>query len=261
MSGERVCILADAPALAEAAAELVVASACAAVEARGRFDLCTTGGSTPAALYAALRMPERSSRMPWQATHVWFGDDRLVPRHDTRSNLAPVDAVLLAPGPDGSPSPMPADAVHPWPTGADSGDRAVAGYLAELSGSGLIGAAGSQPVFDLVLLGVGGDGHCLSVFPGSPLAQADAPVAAAVPAPTHIEPHVARLSFSLGVLRSARSVCVLAPGAAKAEILARVLDGGVDLAGGIGELPARAARIATATWLLDRESAARITAR
>ena len=74
-------IVDDAAAAAIATAELVIAAAQHAVDERGVFHLCTTGGSTPAALYAALREPERAARMPWGATQIWFGDDRHVPPH------------------------------------------------------------------------------------------------------------------------------------------------------------------------------------
>ena len=154
-------ILADASNVAAAAADFVVDRACEATAARGVFDLCSTGGSTPAALYAALREPARSARMPWSRTRVWFGDDRWVPRDDPRSNLAPVDAVLLAPSADGAPSPLDPAAVHPWPTNLESPAATAAAYLAALEAHGLPRTAGGLPVFDLVLIGIGSDGHCL----------------------------------------------------------------------------------------------------
>ena len=254
MSGPTVRVLSDAQGVAEAAADKVVEAAAAAVAARGVFYLCTTGGSTPAALYRALREPSRATRMPWAQTQIWFGDDRFVPRADALSNVFSLDAQLLNPSADGVASPLSPSAVHPWPTAAADAPTAVSAYLGELRGAEVPNTPRGFPIFDLVLIGIGGDGHCLSVFPGSPLALDGAPVAADVPAPTHIEPHVPRLSFSLGVLASARAVIALAPGAGKAEALVRIFSG----ATAVVDAPAKAALIPTATWLLDTASAANL---
>jgi 6-phosphogluconolactonase len=234
MSDPTVRILRDAQGVAEAAADHIIEAATTAVAARGVFHLCTTGGSTPAA--------------------IWFGDDRFVPRADPLSNVSPLDAQLLSASADGAPSPLSPSAVHPWPTTAADAPIAVSAYLAELRDAGVPHAQRGFPIFDLVLIGIGGDGHCLSVFPGSPLALDGAPVAAGVPAPTHIEPHVPRLSFSVGVLAAAREVLALAPGAGKAEALVRIFSG----ATAVVDAPAKAALIPTATWLLDTASAANL---
>jgi 6-phosphogluconolactonase len=105
MSGPAVRVLDDAQGVAEAAADRVIEAATAAVAARGVFHLCTTGGSTPAALYRALREPSRANRMPWAQTQIWFGDDRFVPRADPLSNVSPLDAQLLSPSADGASTP------------------------------------------------------------------------------------------------------------------------------------------------------------
>lgn len=256
MSAPTVRTLHDAQSVAEAAADRIIDVAIAAVVARGAFHLCTTGGSTPAALYRALREPSRAARMPWAQTQIWFGDDRFVPRADPLSNVYPLDAQLLSASADATVSPLAPSAVHPWPTTAADVPTAVSTYLAELRGAGVPHTPTGFPIFDLLLIGIGGDGHCLSVFPGSPLALDGAPVAAGVPAPTHIEPHLPRLSFSLGVLASAREVLALAPGAGKAEALARIFASSTTIA----DAPAKAALIPTATWLLDTASAERLPA-
>jgi 6-phosphogluconolactonase len=251
MNVPTVRVLVDAQGVAEAAADKIVEAAAAAVTARGVFHLCTTGGSTPAALYRALREPSRATRMPWAQTQIWFGDDRFVPRADALSNVFSLDAQLLNPSADGVASPLSPSAVHPWPTAAADAPTAVSAYLGELRGAEVPHTPPGFPIFDLVLIGVGSDGHCLSVFPGSPLALDGAPVAAGVPAPTHIEPHLPRLSFSLGMVTSAREVLALAPGAGKAEALARIFSNSTTVA----DAPAKAALIPTATWLLDTASA------
>jgi 6-phosphogluconolactonase len=256
MSLPTVRVLVDAEGVAEAAADQIIEAATAAVAAGGVFHLCTTGGSTPAALYRALREPSRADRMPWAQTQIWFGDDRFVPRADPLSNVTPLDAQLLSVGADGALSPLASSAVHPWPTTAADAPTAVSAYLEELRSAGVPHTPTGFPIFDLLLIGIGGDGHCLSVFPGSPLALERAPVAAGVPAPTHIEPHVPRLSFSLGVLASARAVIALAPGAGKADALARIFSD----SNAVADVPAKAALIPTATWLLDTASAVKLSA-
>lgn len=252
MSGSpRFIIVDDANAVATAAADLVIDAARHAVAARGVFHWCATGGSTPAALYAVLRGEARVSRMPWSQTEIWFGDDRHVPRTSALSNLASIDSVLLAASADGTPSPATPRKVHPWPT-EEGGSRAVDLYLSAARGAGIEHTNTGVPIFDLVMIGIGSDAHCLSVFPGSPLAANGSPVAAAVPAPTHIEPHVPRLSFSLDLLPAARAICATVVGSGKRVALARIVEG----AGAVIELPAKAALLQTATWIVDRAAAA-----
>jgi 6-phosphogluconolactonase len=254
MSGPHVLITVDdAAAAARATAELVIAAAVDAVQKRGVFHFCTTGGSTPAALYAVLREEANVHRMPWSSTEIWFGDDRHVPRTSPLSNLAAVDSVLLAPSADASPSPISPRAVHPWPT-EEEGARAVDLYLSTAQSAGVEHTSAGVPIFDLLLIGIGSDAHCLSVFPGSPLTSTDAPVASAVPAPAHIEPHVSRLTFSLKVLSAARAVCATAVGEGKSAALARIL--GEERTA--SELPANAALLPTATWIVDRAAASRL---
>lgn len=243
----------DSAAAARAAAELVITAAVDAVQKRGVFHLCTTGGSTPAALYEVLREEVNVRRMPWSHTEIWFGDDRHVPRVSPLSNLAAIDSVLLAPSVDGSPSAISPREVHPWPT-EEEGVRAVDSYLSAAQDAGVEHTPAGFPIFDLLLIGIGGDAHCLSVFPGSPLASTDAAVAGAVPSPTHIEPHVPRLTFSIGLLSAARAVCATVVGEGKSAALARILE----TEGSIAELPAKAALIPTATWIVDRAAASRL---
>ncbi|MFM2097756.1 MAG: hypothetical protein RIT06_384 [Chloroflexota bacterium] len=253
----RILQFLDAQAAAAALADIVIEHASAAVTARGRFDFCTTGGSTPGALYRALREPSRAGRMPWGATHLWLGDDRRVSRTSADSNLAAVDGILLATSGAGL-APLPATPiVHPWATENPDARAAARGYLTEARAEVTDCTAAGTPIFDLVLIGVGTDGHCLSVFPHSPLADSAAPLTAAVDAPTHITPHLPRLSFSLGILAPARAVCAVATGAAKAAVVAKIFNAD----GAVAEAPARAALLDQATWLLDAAAAAGLTAR
>lgn len=273
MSGEPdVRILDDPDATSLAAAEALADALREAVERRGRADWATTGGSTPVGIYRALAVEPLRPRVPWSAVHAWWGDDRFVPRDHPLSNVMPLDQVLLSAsaraGMSGTGAdaaevelgiepgvPMPVENVHaPLMTMAiaDSAgvDRIASGYDAELRAAGLPVADSGFPIFDVMLLGIGADGHVLSVFPGSPLFEAEA-WANPVPAPTHIEPHVARMSLHPRVVEAARSVIVVAHGAAKAEMLATVLGPERDE----HRWPAQLARRPGATWFLDRAAA------
>ncbi len=246
-----VSVLADPAAVAEAAADRVADALVRAVERRGRADLATSGGSTPAAMYVRLASPPLRDRVPWERVHLWWGDDRFVPRDHPLSNVFSVDEILLE---QGHGVPVPADHVHPWPTG-----RAIAGdlgpgwcadeYAAEARMTLPLDPAG-VPVFDLVLLGIGPDGHLLSVFPGSPAVGSDR-LALGIAAPTQVEPHLPRVTFNPSILAAAPAILVMVTGAAKAGVTARILDGPrLDPAAPDG-LPAQLARRSSATWLVD----------
>jgi 6-phosphogluconolactonase len=154
-------------------------------------------------------------------------------------------------------APIPAANVHPVPTteaiaeGRDA-DWCAARYAEMLKTDGPE-TDDDWPVFDLLLLGVGPDGHILSVFPGSPTFDR-AEVALGVPAPTDIEPHVARVTLNPAVVGAARSVIVVSHGEAKAEVLRDVLAGPRDPR----RLPAQLARRPGAAWIFDRAAARRL---
>lgn len=251
-----VAVLSDAEAVGAEAAGRIVAAVRDAADRRGRADVATTGGSTPAAIYRALVAEPLRGRVPWTALHLWFGDDRYVPRHHADSNLVPVDAILLGRA-DGPGSPLPPANVHPWPVEATAlagGDAAACAeaYGAEMRGAIPADAAG-RPVFDVVLVGIGPDGHLLSVFPGS--VAFDAPGwTIAIPAPTHIGPHVERVTCTPGLLDATPVLIAVAFGRSKAGVLARILDGPRDERA----LPAQRARRAGATWILDTAAAAEL---
>jgi 6-phosphogluconolactonase/glucosamine-6-phosphate isomerase/deaminase len=180
-----------------------------------------------------------------------------VPRDHPLSNILPVDQVLLA-GPTPG-APIPAANIHPFPTSEAIGEArrpawAAARYEAELRSAGLE-TEDDWPVFDLVLLGVGPDGHVLSVFPGSSAFDESAWVLP-IPAPTHVEPHVTRLTLNPRVLDVARHVLVVVHGAAKAEIVGTIFGDERDPR----RWPAQLVRRAGVTWLLDEAAAARIPA-
>ena len=255
--GEPEILVAATPAAAAAlAAERLAAAIAGAVGRRGRADVATTGGSTCPELYRALLARPLRDRIPWDRLHLWFGDDRCVPRDHPESNLRAVDTVLLAGDAAAGlePAPLPPENLHPVPVDATLAAgggpaKAAAAYEAALRVALPADAAG-RPVFDAIIVGIGPDGHLLSVFPGS--AAFDAPGwVVAVPAPTHVRPYLPRVSLTPGALDATPTLLPIAFGAAKAAILAAVLSGPRDER----RLPAQRARRAGATWILDEAAA------
>lgn len=252
-----ILVVPDADAVARTAAERLVAAVVAAVDRRGRADVSSTGGSTPLRIYAALASPPLLERVPWGGLHLWLGDDRFVPRTDPLSNMVPIDRGLL--GGDGRPTPLSPENVHPWPIDATlatvggplAGPAACAAAHETEMRAALPTDAQGRPIFDAVLVGVGADAHVLSLFPGSP--AIDAPDwTVGVAAPSHIEPHVPRVTCTPSILCATPCIVVVVIGASKAAMVARVLREERD----IHALPAQLARRVGATWILDEEAAA-----
>jgi 6-phosphogluconolactonase len=234
----RVC--ANFAELSRRAAEAVVGTINDAVQTVGTCSIVLAGGNTPRALYRLLASEFRS-QVPWANVQVFWGDERYVPPEDFRSNYRMAKEALL----DHVPCP-PAN-IHPMPTHFPSADEAARDYGRTLRNH----FVEEWPRFDLVLLGIGDDGHTASLFPGS-LALAEKTrwvVAAQAP----VEPHV-RLTLTLPALTRARAVFVLVAGATKAEALRHVLEG----AGDWIKYPAAGIRLANRAviWWADREAAA-----
>ena len=158
----------DPQATSGAAAEALALALREAVKERGRADWATTGGSTPVGIYRALRVPPLRGLVPWASVQVWWGDDRFVPRDDPLSNVLPLDRELLGEVPllQANVHAMPMDEVIA--AGGEVG-LVAAIYDGELRAAGLPIADSGFPILDVVLVGLGGDGHVLSVFPGSPV--------------------------------------------------------------------------------------------
>lgn len=261
-SEPELVVLANADETATMAADLIAGALEAAVQARGRADWATTGGSMAPPIYRQLAAPPWSDRVPWADTHVWWGDDRYVPRDHPLSNVKPFDDIVLAIGSTEAgqvglatmgaarPVPLPLHQLHPFRTSeAIGGGRDAAWCAAELANelaSAGLEQAGDWPVLDLILVGVGSDGHVLSVFPGSEAFDSEA-LALAIPAPTHIEPHVQRVTLNPRVLDAARQVVVVAAGAEKAGVIRAALRDEPEPR----RLPVQLARRSNAMWILD----------
>ena len=265
MNEPEILVFPDLEAGAIEAAARVAASLADGVSARGRADWATTGGSTPVAVYRRLAAEPLVDAVPWPGVHVWWGDDRYVPRDHPLSNVKPFEDVLLdvsdaeegTAGAGYAGVPLPAENVHPFRTAEAIGRGAGAAWCAasladELRAAGLPEQDG-WPVFDVMLLGVGPDGHILSVFPGSPALGASE-LALEIPAPTHVEPHVERVTLNPAVIGVARRVIVVVYGAEKAPVLADIFGPERDP----GRWPAQLARREGAVWILDEAAASRL---
>ncbi len=208
-------MVADAAALASAAATEFARRAAEAIGRSGRFAVALSGGHTPRRAYELLAEPRgpAGDRLPWDRVHVFWGDERCVPPDHPDSNFRMAREALL------DRVPIPPANLHRIRGEAASPDDAASGYEDDLRAFFSI-AADAPPVFDLVFLGLGGDGHTASLFPGGPaLAEARRlAVAAGGPPPaTH------RVTLTLPVLNSARAVVFLVSGGDKVSVLARIL--------------------------------------
>ena len=250
-----VVIYDDAGALALVAADRIRAALDAAVQEHGVAHFAVSGGSSPVATYRLLA--DRQD-IPWSAVHLWWVDERLVPPDHLESNTALVLDTLLRVDIDTvHGASIPAEQVHPFPIlaglqGGHGAEWVAATYAEEILRH--VPAPDGRPRFDVMLLGVGPDGHTMSVFPGSAALAADAPLVLAVPAPERVAPHVPRVTLRANVADDARALLVVVPDGAKAGILGHVLQGKRDEAA----LPAQIARRAGAFWLLTRAAAARL---
>ncbi len=231
-------------ALTERAVALFLEAARDAVQARGRFTVALTGGSGPVGTYERLaRSPEA---VDWAKAFIFLGDERFVPPDDARSNYGQARRLLL------DHVPVPPDQVFPVPTGAASPAEAASEYAETLARVFGVTPGGPLPAFDLILLGMGDDGHCASLFPHMPtLAVADAWTVSSPPGT--LPPPVNRVTVTFPVLNAARRVVFLVGGENKASAVKDIFEGGatVEQHPAAGVNPAHG----TLTWLLDKAAA------
>ena len=214
MTAQRILVFADVSTLADAVAQRIVTSAQNAVATHGRFTIALSGGSTPRAVFERLATSPLKEQMPWAGTYVFWGDERAVSPDHANSNYRMACESLL------QHVPLPKDNIKPILTHGDD-LRAAAQHYERVIRSFV---PGSPPCFDLILLGMGSDGHTASLFPHSPaLAVTEALVTDTPVAP--LEPHVQRITFTPQLINAAAEVIFLVAGADKAHRLAEVLAG------------------------------------
>ena len=221
--------------MAKAAADRIVAR----IVANGqRVAICLSGGSSPKQLFELLATDAYRPKIPWDRVHWFIGDERFVPVDNPLNNMSMARKAFLD-------QCAPSANVHPIPI--DSADPAEAArhYEAELKAFyGADKLTPERPLFDVVLLGVGPDGHTASLFPGYPAVEETKRWVIEVPK-ANVEPFVPRISLTLPTLASCREMLFEASGAGKRAILTRVFDG--------EDLPANRAHSEGETiWLLDK---------
>ena len=220
--------------LAEAAARLFVERATRAITGSGRFAVVLAGGSTPKSAYELLADTYRDD-VDWSGVHVFFGDERSVPPDHEDSNYRMANEALL--------SRVPVGSVHrvrgelPPPEAAADYERELREFF------------GGPPVFDLVLLGIGEDGHTASLFPRTPALDVTDRLAAANPVE---KLGTTRVTLTVPAINASREVVFLVAGEGKAEALEEILESDADP----HEYPAKLVKPAEgAAWMVDREAA------
>lgn len=275
LGGAQLIVLENADEVARESARRVIAELAEAITVRGTAHIALSGGSSAVPLYLALRSPESRASLDWSKVNLWWGDDRFVPIDHPQSNVGVAYELLLAlselaglSGEGGQYDdvatgdvpglPFSPENVHPVPVDETLSDDSPVELAAQLYAREVSRyvplAKGGVPVFDVILAGIGADGHTLSLFPGSPGLALDAPIVIGVPAPEHIEPHIPRVTLTARVLPAARLVLVMSSGDAKADVLQQVLGDDRDVA----RWPAQAALLPNAVWILDRASAPKL---
>jgi 6-phosphogluconolactonase len=232
----------DAAALVDAVAARLLERLARAQAERGAAHVVLTGGRVAAAVYRTVTAHADRDKVDWARVDLWWGDERFLPagdpdRNETQARAALLDALPLDPA---RVHPMPPS---DGPDGADP-DLAAARYAAELAGAADDGAL---PRFDVLLLGVGEDGHVASVFPQHPSGRATGAVSAVRDSP---KPPPTRTTLTLATINTADEVWLIAAGPDKADAVGAALAGQADL-------PAARVHGRTRTvWLLDAAAAA-----
>ncbi|MFN8497527.1 MAG: 6-phosphogluconolactonase [Anaerolineae bacterium] len=202
----------DKQSFVDGAAEFIVAQAAGAIGERGRFAIALSGGGTPKAIYARLADADFKARVAWDKVHVWFGDERCVPPDDSRSNYHMARAALL------DHVPLPPGNIHRIQGESDPAQAALM-YEQEMQA---FFRTTAFPVFDLILLGMGDNGHTASLFPGTAALRERDRWAVA----QYVEVMTTwRVTFTAPLINAARCVAFLVEGEGKAQMLRNVLEG------------------------------------
>ncbi len=233
----------DSERLAQEAARHWTRRALEAIERRGAFHVALSGGSTPERLYRHLGQGDLAKSVDWSRVHVWFGDERCVPPDHPDSNYRMAREAFLA------KVPLPSRNVHRIHgelTPEDAASRYALALVRELPER-----QGAFGRFDLLMLGMGADGHTASLFPGTPaLTERERPAVA-----VYVEKLDSwRVTITYPLIERAREIMLLVSGAAKAEVVAQVLSGQGD-AYPVARVRAVEGEL---VWWLDRAAAARL---
>ena len=240
MTKEKIIIVENPERLAQGAAELFCREAQAGVRRKGRFSVALSGGSTPRAAHRLLAREPYVDRVPWQDTHIFWVDERMLPFTHVESNFGAAQKDFLG------QVPIPPGQIHPMPAEAEPND-AGRQYRRELENYFGLSERG-YPCFDLIFLGLGEDGHTASLFPEAHRADKEKKWVLTVKGG---HPDVLRLTLSYRVLNRARVVVFLVSGRKKGVVVQRVLERGEKQLPAAKILPKNGALL----WLLDKDAA------
>ncbi len=207
--------------MAEAAAELIAVVAKESYKTRCKFTLALAGGNTPRTLYRELNDDHYAASIPWAHSHLFWGDERFVPADHPENNFAMASETLV------SQIPIPVQNVNPIHTGLPTPEEAAIAYeqtmrrLFDIFGT--LSADNTLPVFDMILLGLGSDGHTASLFPGSPVLDERTKWVSATPIPA-LKPPIRRVTLTLPVINAARHVLFLVTGREKQALVKTILN-------------------------------------
>lgn len=234
----------DFSAMARKGAEIFSRAAKESVEIRGRFAVAISGGSTPRSMYRMLGQEPLSSNIPWDKTDIFWVDERCVPENDPASNFGLAKKDFL------DKIPIAQNQIHPMPVEVSPGEGARI-YQGALSDFFHL-QKGDFPVFDLIFLGTGKDGHTASLFPGQKALDEMEKLVIFIKGG---DPDVNRLTMTFPVLNHARKIVFMVSGINKADVVKTILE--------FPEARLPAQRIqpidGTLTWLLDSESASMLS--
>ncbi len=239
----------DATALTEAVAARLITHLVDVQASRGSASVVLTGGTVGIGVLTAVAASDAQASIDWSALDVWWGDERFLPsghadRNETQAREALLDHVPVDPT---RVHPMPADE----PPFAGDPEAAAQRYADDLAAAVPVHEHADVPTFDVLLLGVGPDGHIASLFPEHPALHDDRAVMAVRGAP---KPPPTRISLGLRAIQAADEVWLAVAGKDKAPAVRMALSGA-----GPVQVPAAAARGLRATrWLLDRDAAAEL---
>lgn len=242
-----VHIYPDAAETCRAAADRVAAIAAEAIGERGRCFIALAGGTTPIPMYRALSESDRRQQVDWNRCEFFWTDERPVPPGDIESNFRMTNEALLR------PLAIPEERIHRMKAESFDKDAAAEDYQEELARAFGVQPYGEPPRFDVVLLGVGDDGHTASLFPATPALLETRRWIVANPV-RKLES--VRLTMTPMLINRARHIIFLATGERKAAVIAEVLEGPIDTQ----RLPAQIIRPAEGQveWFLDQSAASRL---
>jgi 6-phosphogluconolactonase len=245
----KITVYPDNESLINSAADLIMELAAEAIAARGRFTLALSGGNTPRPVYARLATAGYRDRIDWSKVLIFFGDERCVPPDDPQSNYRMVRTALL------DQAPIPPGNIHRI-RGEELPENAAADYadvLQRTFGGDAVTGGPPPEGFDLILLGIGDNGHTASLFPGL---AAVTETARWVMAPYVEVVGMWRVTMTPVIINAARKVAFLVSGAKKAEMLRKILEGPYQPV----VLPSQIVKPMSGElhWLLDQPAAARL---